>query len=75
MLNGSGLRVVLWCSGCEHHCNNCQNPQTWDFGSGIPFDENAKEEIFSEIKKIILVESHLVVAIHLQQIILKQFCH
>lgn len=51
MLNGSGLRVVLWCSGCEHHCNNCQNPQTWDFGSGIPFDENAKEEIFSEIKK------------------------
>ena len=49
--NGSGLRVVLWCSGCEHHCNNCQNSQTWDFESGIPFDENAKEEIFSELKK------------------------
>lgn len=51
MLNGSGLRVVLWCSGCEHHCHNCQNPQTWDFNSGIPFDKNAKEEIFNELKK------------------------
>lgn len=51
MLNGSGLRVVLWCSGCEHHCNNCQNPQTWDFDSGISFDKNAKEEIFNALKK------------------------
>ena len=51
MLNGSGLRVVLWCSGCEHQCNNCQNPQTWDFDSGISFDKNAKEEIFNELKK------------------------
>lgn len=49
--NGSGLRVVLWCSGCEHHCNNCQSHQTWDYDSGIPFDKNAKEEIFDELKK------------------------
>lgn len=49
--NGSGLRVVIWCSGCEHHCNNCQNPQTWDFKSGIPFDKSVKEEIFNELKK------------------------
>ena len=51
MLNGSGLRVVLWCSGCEHHCNNCQNSQTWEFDSGMPFDKNAKKEIFNELKK------------------------
>ena len=30
MLNGDGLRVVLWVAGCEHHCPNCQNPVTWD---------------------------------------------
>ena len=30
MLNGDGLRVVLWVSGCDHHCKECQNPQTWD---------------------------------------------
>ena len=51
MNNGDGLRVVLWLSGCSHHCYNCQNPQTWDVNSGIPFDESAKEELFRELDK------------------------
>ena len=51
MNNGSGLRVVLWCSACSHHCVGCQNPQTWDANSGIPFDENAEEELFRELSK------------------------
>ena len=38
MLNGSGLRVVLFLSGCSHHCFNCQNPQTWDDKNGKEFD-------------------------------------
>lgn len=51
MNNGDGLRVVLWLSGCSHHCYNCQNPQTWNPDSGIPFDESAKQEIFDELSK------------------------
>lgn len=51
MNNGSGLRVVLWLSGCSHRCKGCQNPQTWDANSGIPFDEKAKEELFRELDK------------------------
>lgn len=51
MNNGDGLRVVLWLSGCEHHCKGCQNPQTWDINSGIPFDENAEDELFKELNK------------------------
>lgn len=51
MNNGDGLRVVLWLSACNHHCYNCQNPQTWDVNSGIPFDESAKEELFRELDK------------------------
>ena len=47
--NGTGLRVVLWLSGCSHHCYNCQNPQTWNPDSGIQFDESAKQEIFNEL--------------------------
>lgn len=35
MLNGDGLRLVLWVSGCEHHCKGCHNPQTHDLDSGI----------------------------------------
>lgn len=51
MLNGDGLRVVLWVSGCEHHCKNCQNPDTWDINCGLPFDDAAKQEIFDELDK------------------------
>ena len=51
MNNGNGLRVVLWLSGCSHHCYNCQNPQTWNPDSGIQFDESAKQEIFNELSK------------------------
>ena len=49
--NGDGLRVVLLLSGCSHHCYNCQNPQTWNPDSGIPFDKSAKQEIFDELSK------------------------
>lgn len=51
MLNGDGLRVVLWVSGCEHRCENCQNPVTWDINDGLVFDEKAKKEIFDLLDK------------------------
>lgn len=51
MLNGDGLRVVLWVAGCEHHCEGCQNPITWDINGGLPFDESAKQEVFAELDK------------------------
>ena len=51
MLNGDGLRTVLWVSGCAHHCRGCQNPQTWDAQSGIPFDDAAKKELFADIAR------------------------
>ncbi|MBP9997589.1 MAG: anaerobic ribonucleoside-triphosphate reductase activating protein [Lachnospiraceae bacterium] len=51
MLNGDGLRVVLWLSGCNHCCKGCQNPITWDPDGGLPFDEAAKQEIFEQLDK------------------------
>lgn len=51
MLNGAGLRVVLWVSGCEHKCYNCHNKITWDINNGLIFDENAKKEIFDALEK------------------------
>lgn len=51
MLNGDGLRVVLWLSGCSHCCKGCHNPITWDPNGGIPFDENAKKELFEQLEK------------------------
>ena len=51
MLNGDGLRVVLWVAGCSHCCRECQNPQTWDPNGGIPFDQAAREELFEQLGK------------------------
>ena len=51
MLNGDGLRVVLWVAGCSHCCKECHNPITWDPDGGIPFDEAAKQEIFEQLDK------------------------
>lgn len=51
MLNGDGLRVVLWVAGCSHCCKECQNPITWDINGGIPFDDKAKQELFTELNK------------------------
>lgn len=47
MLNGDGLRTVLWVAGCEHRCCGCQNPITWDVNGGIPFDIYAETELYS----------------------------
>lgn len=49
MRNGDGLRVVLFVSGCDHRCFNCQNPQTWNEKSGILFDDTAKQEIIQQL--------------------------
>jgi anaerobic ribonucleoside-triphosphate reductase activating protein len=49
ILNGEGVRVVLWLAGCSHHCKGCQNPITWDKNGGLLFDEKAKEELFEAL--------------------------
>ena len=51
MLNGDGLRVVLWVAGCNHCCKECHNPITWDPNGGLEFAEAAKQEIFDELEK------------------------
>ena len=40
IVDGPGLRTVIWTQGCGHHCEGCQNPQTWDFNGGglVPVD-------------------------------------
>lgn len=49
MLNGEGLRVVLWVSGCSHKCPGCQNALTWDPEDGVNFDDDTIQEIYHEL--------------------------
>ncbi len=51
MLNGDGLRVVLWVAGCNHQCKGCHNPITWDENGGLPFDKEAEDELFEALDK------------------------
>lgn len=51
MLNGDGLRVVLFVAFCEHHCYQCHNPETWDGNLSKLFDEDALELIYRELDK------------------------
>ncbi len=35
IVNGDGLRAVIWTQGCPNHCKGCQNPETWSFEGGM----------------------------------------
>lgn len=43
--NGIGVRVTLFVSGCTNHCEQCFQPQTWDFCYGNPFTKETENEI------------------------------
>lgn len=46
IVDGEGLRAVIWTQGCSHNCKGCHNPETHDFTKGILKDiEEVKEEI------------------------------
>ncbi len=51
MLNGDGLRVVLWVAGCSHYCEDCQNPVTWDPNGGVPFTDESRQELFDALSE------------------------
>ena len=48
IVNGPGLRAVLWTQGCRQHCPGCQNPETWtedpEVGATVTI-EKVKEEL------------------------------
>lgn len=49
--NGTGWRVVLWCSGCEHHCYNCHNKETWNPNCGKKFTEKEMNLLIELLSK------------------------
>ncbi|MBQ6323850.1 MAG: anaerobic ribonucleoside-triphosphate reductase activating protein [Bacilli bacterium] len=50
IVDGPGLRAVLWTQGCSHHCKGCQNPQTWDFEGGGLIPLSAVYEAIDELE-------------------------
>jgi len=51
IVDGEGVRVVIFFSGCNHHCNGCHNPASHDFSAGRNFDEELQYQIIEYIKE------------------------
>jgi len=48
LVDGPGLRYVIFTQGCCHKCPHCHNPDSWDFNAGKEF---SVREIIRMIKK------------------------
>lgn len=51
MNQGDGINVSLWMQGCEHKCEGCYSPHTWDFNSGHIFTANTIDFIIDLLSK------------------------
>lgn len=49
ILDGSGIRTVIWFQGCLHNCKGCQNPETHDMNGGMVVDI---DEIKMQLKNL-----------------------
>lgn len=49
IVDGEGLRTVIWTQGCKHNCEGCQNPETHDFKGGF---ESSTEHVIQIISNL-----------------------
>ena len=49
--NGPGVRVSIFMQGCEFRCENCFNPETWDFRGGKEFTDSTIKEVLDYADK------------------------
>ena len=50
LVNGEGVRVTLFVTGCEHMCLGCYNKETWSRKAGKPFTKEIREKLLDIIK-------------------------
>ena len=49
VVDGAGIRTVVWTQGCPHHCPGCHNPETHDYNGGALL---ALEDVYQEIDNL-----------------------
>ncbi|MFX4261435.1 anaerobic ribonucleoside-triphosphate reductase activating protein [Pelotomaculum propionicicum] len=53
VVDGPGLRFVIFAQGCRHHCKDCHNPDTWDPLGGVPVNV---EDLLEQVRKEKLIK-------------------
>lgn len=48
--NGEGVRTTLFVSGCTNHCEECFQPETWDFHYGEPFTDAVARQVIESLR-------------------------
>lgn len=51
VVNGLGVRVSVFVSGCTNHCEGCFSPQTWDFNYGFEWTKEDEDFVIKELSK------------------------
>lgn len=86
IVDGEGIRTVIWTQGCIHNCYGCHNPETHSFEAGFLTDTEKVNEILDQLTDqdgitlsggdpMCQVEACYEIAFHAQQIGLNVWCY
>ena len=86
IVDGEGIRTVIWTQGCSHNCPGCHNPATHDFKGGFLTDTDEINKELSLLKAqtgitfsggdpLFQVESCTEIAKHAKKIGMNVWCY